>query len=87
MPQNVLPQLAAEWGKTGVPRKRRTQTVVEAAHLIVGEHGHCRLGVVAVETSVAVALKGLFLDVWQESLGSARVVVGIVRGLLEGLGG
>lgn len=66
-------------------KTRHTQTVVKAAHLVVCEHGHCRMAVVVgVEASVAVALERLFLHVWQESLGSARVA-GIVRGLLERL--
>lgn len=65
-------------GRVGDQTRTRTQTVIEAAHLVVCEHGHCRLGV--VEASVAVALERLFLDVWQESLGSGRSV-GIVRGL------
>lgn len=63
-------------------RARRTQTVVEAAHLVVRQHGHSRLTVVKV--AVAVALERLFLHVRQQSLGTGRVV-GIVRGL-NGLG-
>lgn len=79
MSQGPSPPSLGRVGKT-----RRTQTVVEATNLVVGQHGHCRLSVVAVKVPVAVSLERLLLHVGQKSLGTA-VVAGIVRGL-EGLG-